>query len=381
MKVIIAEHHSWDTVIRIGNHHYCRAFMKNGWDALWLSHPVSFLHGMKSENKARVNRARSGPHRHPDGPVEIIPNTYLPFYNAPFFSSRWVLENNHRCMNPSIGNLLGKSGFTETDLLWITDTDCHFITDYANAKVTAVRIADDNTQFVGMPKSLHWAEEKLCSIANVVFVTSAPLEDKLKPKYGEKVSLLRNGVDCSHFQGEFERPEEFRDIEGPIAVYVGAIDSWFEPAWIQQLARAREDITVILIGRCETDLSVPAGLSNVRVLGARPYSSIPAYLAHSDCGIIPFKRTPLVESVSPLKLFEFFASGLPVVSTRWQELDRLGSPAVLVDDAEEFVGSVGMVIDQGWKKDRGEEFREYAKGNSWESRFGDAMKVLDELLA
>ncbi|HDS31029.1 MAG TPA: glycosyltransferase [Firmicutes bacterium] len=376
MKVIIAEHHTWDTVIRIGNHHYCREFMKNGWETLWLSHPVSFVHGLKGSNRERVERARSGPYKHENGPVELIPFTYLPFYNAPFFGSLWTLRNNHRFFRPGMKELLSKTGFYKPDLLWITDTDSHFVADYADAKAVAVRIADDNTKFEGMPKSLKWAEEKLCNLADIVFVTSFPLEEKLKAKYPGKVKLLRNGVEYGHFQCEFDYPDEYRKIDGPIAVYVGAIDSWFATEWIESLAIKRSDINVVLIGKATADLSRLKSLPNVHAIGPKPYSTIPAYLTHADCGTIPFKRTPLVESVSPLKLFEFFASGIPVVSTKWAELENLGSPAFLADNADEFAEMVGMAIDGNLKESKFDFYRNYAKENSWESRFSFAMETL-----
>jgi hypothetical protein len=378
MKVIIAEHHTWDTVIRIGNHHYCREFLKRGWDVLWLSHPVSFLHSLKASNRQRVKRAKSGPYRHPNGPTEIIPYTYLPFYNAPFFGSKWVLENCHRFFRPGLNDLLTKSGFLNPDLLWITDTDSHFIADYVKAKAVAVRIADDNTEFTGMPGSLQWAEEKLCTLADVLFVTSFPLEEKLRPKYGDKVKLLRNGVEFNHFRGQFERPADLVGIEGPIAIYVGAIDSWFASDWLESLAGKRPDIHIVLIGRPSIDLSKLQAIPNIHVLGPRPYSGIPAYLAHADCGIIPFRRTPLVESVSPLKLFEFFASGLPVVSTRWNELENLSSPSLLADSADEFANMVNRVVDENWKTTKGDSYRDFARLNSWESRFDLAMNALNQ---
>ena len=79
--------------------------------------------------------------------------------------------------------------------------------------------------------------------------------DKLKPEYPGKVHLLRNGVRFDHFQGEFERPEDISDIDGPIAVYVGAIENWFQPEWILSLAEARKELTIIIIGRAQIDLS------------------------------------------------------------------------------------------------------------------------------
>ncbi len=374
MKVIICEYHPWNAVGRIGNHHYAREFLSSGWDVLWISHPVSFLHGLKAGNEERMRRSRKGPEKHANGPTELVPCTYLPFLNSPGLSSIWVLENSHRFFRPSMRRSLILTGFHKPDLVWITDTVMHPVADIAEAKAVAVRIADDNVAFRNMPSALKRIEDKLAKRADAIFVTSSPLEDRFRRQYAANLTLLRNGVDVAHFQGDFSRPDEYDDIKGPIAVYVGAIEEWFEPSWVQKLARERADITVVLIGQAGIDMGWTSQMGNVRALGPRPYEEIPRYLVHADCGIIPFKRTRLVESVSPLKLFEFFASGLPVVSTRWRELESLDSPALLASSDDEFVSMVSRAIDENWKKERRGQFLEYARRNSWHERFSTAME-------
>jgi hypothetical protein len=81
-----------------------------------------------------------------------------------------------------------------------------------------------------------------------------------------------------------------------------------------------------------------------------------------------------VESVSPLKLFEFMAAGLPVVSTRWRELESLDSPAQLASSADEFVRMVGDAVDRKLKASQGGQYRSFARENSWDARFRAAME-------
>jgi glycosyltransferase involved in cell wall biosynthesis len=380
MKVVICEYHPWKSDFRIGNHHYARMFLDRGWDVLWISHPVSFVHGLKPENRERVELASRGPVRHPGGPTELVPYTRLPFLKAPILSSTWVLENSHRFFSPSLVDSLGRAGFDKPDLLWITDATMHAIADAADAKALAVRIADDNLEFAGTPKSLRAVEKRLIRRADAVFATSLPLQKRFEAMGGARVHLLRNGVDFDHFQGEFEKPREYEEIAGPIAIYMGAMDNWFALEWIESLAARRPDITVVLIGRDGIDLAPLNRFPNVRYLGRKPYEEIPRYLAHASVGIIPFRRTRLVESISPLKLFEFLAAGLPVVSARWSELEFLAGPALLASDGEEFVRLVARVVDEDWKGEQGDYFRRFAKENSWQARFDSAMSVLSEYL-
>jgi glycosyltransferase involved in cell wall biosynthesis len=78
------------------------------------------------------------------------------------------------------------------------------------------------------------------------------------------------------------------------------------------------------------------GLSGITILGAVPHEAMPATLAASDVGVAPFDvaaHAPLALDFywSPLKVFEYMASGLPVVAPR---IPRL---AGLVADGEEGV--------------------------------------------
>lgn len=380
MKLIITVYSPWDTAARIGDHHYTREFLDHGWDVLWISHPVSFAHSFKRSNRIRMERAKQGPFRHPNGPIEFVPYTRLPWLKFPFLSSSWVLNNTLNFCVPPIRESLKKCGFDKPDLVWITNTSQHAITDIVEPKAVVARIADDNVEFQVAPNSIRFAEEKLTARTDALFATSSPLYDRLEPEYGSKLHLLRNGVNFDHFQGAWERPEEFRDIENPIVLYVGAIEEWFNPEWIKLLAEKRPDITVVLIGRVNTDLKGAKNLPNIKLLGSKLYERLPEFLAYTDAGIIPFKRTPLVESVSPLKLFEYMAAGLPVVSTSWTELERLKSPALLAGSADEFAAMVSKVIDEGWKTNKGDEFREYAKSCSWKARFETVMNVIGRLI-
>jgi hypothetical protein len=380
MKLIICVYSPWDTASRIGDHHYTRQFLNHGWEVLWISHPVSFGHKLKAANKTRMERAKNGPLQHINGPLELVPYTRLPWLKFPFLSSLWVLENSLNFCVPTLKESLKKTGFDKPDFVWITNTSQYTITEIAEPKAVVARIADDNSEFKVIPKNLRLAEDKLSARADALFATSSPLYDRLKPKYGDKLHLLRNGVDFNHFQGTFKRPDEFKDIKTPIVLYVGAIEEWFNAEWVKVLAEKRKDLTVAIIGRVNTDMHGIEKLPNVKLLGLIQYERLPEFLAYTDAGIIPFKKTPLVESVSPLKLFEYMAAGLPVVSTSWMELERLQSPALLASSADEFTDMVSKVVDEGWKAKRGDEFKNYSKPHSWSARFDIVMEVIGELI-
>ncbi len=76
----------------------------------------------------------------------------------------------------------------------------------------------------------------------------------------------------------------------------------------------------MLIGDSAVDLSLYRTVPNMHFLGRRPYADLPAYCKGLDVGLIPFKINDLTRAVNPIKLREYLAAGLPVVSTPLPEV-------------------------------------------------------------
>ena len=76
---------------------------------------------------------------------------------------------------------------------------------------------------------------------------------------------------------------------------------------------------------------------------------------------------PFINSVSPIKLFEYMACRLPVVSLKWKSLEEIASPAFLAETEQDFLKK----IDKALKTT--DEFKDacirFAAENSWAKRF------------
>ena len=84
------------------------------------------------------------------------------------------------------------------------------------------------------------------------------------------------------------------------------------------------------------------------MLGAIPWEALPGYLQYAAVGLIPFdirNHRELVRGVNPLKLYEYAAAGLPVVSVAWPELEKLNAPITLAEEQEDFVRAIDLVLE------------------------------------
>ena len=188
--------------------------------------------------------------------------------------------------------------------------------------------------------------------------------------------LFRSGVDLTFIQeSDISLPVEYENIPSPIAVYIGALHEWFDADLVYRSAISLPEYSFVIIGPVERDLSQLEKLDNVFILGKKPYERIAQFLSNADVGIIPFdtvNHIELIESINPLKLYEYFACGLPVVSMNWHQLKELGSPAFLCNTTEEFINAIKKA-----NKDNGQTaIKEFAQSADWVKRLNNVLDIL-----
>lgn len=149
-------------------------------------------------------------------------------------------------------------------------------------------------------------------------IASHPLLVERHHHEAPDILLVENGVEVGRFTTPSERPADFPTGPGPVVGYHGMHSYWFDFDLLADLARLRPSWTFALVGpvdpRAESASEAVADLPNVHLLGERPSDVIASYVQAFDVGIIPWRIDRMVEAVSPLKMYEFFAAGVPVVS-------------------------------------------------------------------
>jgi len=127
--------------------------------------------------------------------------------------------------------------------------------------------------------------------------------------------------------------------------FFGLIREWVDLELLASVARRRPDWHIVLLGDSTIDLSPYQNLPNIHFLGRKRYEELPAYCKQFDVGLIPFKVNELTRAVNPIKLREYLAAGLPVVSTPLPEISLLKKRCVYVaDTADGFIEAVELAL-------------------------------------
>jgi GT2 family glycosyltransferase len=209
-------------------------------------------------------------------------------------------------------------------------------------------------------------EPALVRAADLVLVTARRLVDKFA-RSGVPSLLVRNAADLDGFRATItERPLD--GIPRPVVGFFGAIADWADLDLVEAVAKARPNYSFVFVGQVfGRDTTRLEALPNVHLLGAQPYPRIPAYLGQFDASIIPFVINEVTQATDPVKLYEYFTSGRPVVSTALSELDSCRDLVYIGHNPEDFALQLDRALAEN-DPDLACRRRQFAEANTWTHR-------------
>ena len=132
-------------------------------------------------------------------------------------------------------------------------------------------------------------------------------------RMGAKATVVPNGVNAEVFGevAEGEVPRDFPVGDGQsFWRHVGSLyGGWFDWVALERVAVSFPAARIVVIG--DDKGGHPAMPSNVFFLGLKAQFELPAYVRRFDVGLLPFIVSDMTHAVSPLKVYEYLASGVP----------------------------------------------------------------------
>lgn len=199
--------------------------------------------------------------------------------------------------------------------------------------------------------------------ASLVTVTARLLGEKIKEVAPQREYLyLANAVNSSLFEPlkEYQKPADL--VQGKkTLLYFGSLwGEWFDWEKIIYVAEYCPCEINLIGGYGGVPVDIQKLPKNIHFLGEKKQDTLPAYLAHSDIALLPFKNSEIGKYVSPLKIFEYIAMNKPVLATPLDDI--AGYPNVIVSDEKEAWAKAVMA---DWSVENTEVF---TSKNSWYAR-------------
>jgi len=284
------------------------------------------------------------------GCVEVEPNLFVanPLV-LPFPGVALVDRLNAGILAAWLRRLCRRLGI-DRPILWTFPPHVNRLIGRLGERMVIYHCVDEYSAFAGVARdALITMERDLIRRAHLVLTSSEQLRDERR-RLNPNTHFVPHGVDVAHFARALdpatEVPADLRELPRPVIGFVGALAEWVDLELIRAVAAARPEWSVVLVGKATTDLGPLRGLPNIHILGQRPYATLPGYCRGFDVGIIPFVRDELTVRANPLKLREYLAAGLPVVSTTLPEVARYDGLVRLADGREAFLAGIEAALSE-----------------------------------
>lgn len=271
----------------------------------------------------------------------------------------------HRCAASYAEAIQGLLGSSADRTVWLYTPMALDIASALRPSTLVYDVMDDLASFKGAAAELRLRHRQALRRADVVFTGGRSLHRGVTAHRPYGTHLFPSGVEPEHFAPAAALRPAHRPT--PVAGYVGVIDERVDLDLLADLAGAMPYWELQMVGPVvKID---PEGLPqapNLLYLGPQPYPRLPEVMAGFDVALMPFALNEATRSISPTKTLEYFAAGLPVVSTRVPDVvaDH-GAHVHLADDAPGFAAA----CQQARRRPAGAraEIDAVVRRNTWDS--------------
>ncbi|MGY1699105.1 glycosyltransferase [Geodermatophilus sp. SYSU D00766] len=212
----------------------------------------------------------------------------------------------------------------------------------------------------------------------VLYVSRALMteEDRLT---GDRARFLDHGVDIDHFTPDAgPEPADLAGIPHPRIGFFGGLDDYLvDFDLLERVAVEFPEASLVLVGDANRSTEQLTRHPNVHRLGYRPYEQVPTYGAGFDVALMPWLDNEWIARCNPIKLKEYLALGLAVVSTDFPEVRGYADRIRIAADQDEFISLVRHSLEDGGLGDPVSR-RASVAAASWDARADDLVRLAEQ---
>jgi len=354
----------------------------------WL-HPDRIINYLKHNRKPRVEA---------DGVMFYRPltlGTYGTNFKFPFLA-----KIDRILVKSQINKVIKKLNLTEyIKITYINKVQQYYLMNLLECNCQIYEVTDEYLVQPGESKvdiaksqtrKIKHAEATILSQANIVFASSANLCESRK-LLNNNTYYIPNTADFHHFNKSTYPativPTEVLKIAKPRLGYIGNINELIDIELLDEILNQNNNYSIILIGNINGKKKFKNSLQftkflarpNVHYLGYKDYSKLPDYLKGIDICLLPFKNCEWMQNSFPNKIFQYMASGKPIVSTDFPAIRSAAKFAYIASDKCQFIEYLKEALRE-YDPIKIQNRINYAKANSTEARAKIKFDIISDYL-
>ena len=377
-KNIICFASGWD-YHPTSKHHVMRRLAEHN-NVIWVNwhasrRPSLGLNDLKTI-AGKLRQIRRGPRQAGEQLTVVTPP------QVPLPRSTWARKLNARVVRRAIHRILRQLPDRPAQI-WSFAPDIVDLVGGFNEELVLYYCVDAFGEFPGYDRDLiDHLETALIARSDVVLTTSQPLYETKRALH-PNVHFVQHGVDHRRLSRAVREnlpiPRDLLALPKPVLGFVGVVGEWVDLDLVMGLARQRPEASIVISGPLTTSKPPLAHPPNVHWLGARGHDVLPCYLRGFDVGLIPFCKVPLTHNANPIKLYEYLAAGVPVVSTSLPAVHPIPGSVWLADDAETTARYCDAALANNQPEAR-KHRSELMAAESWEARLDQIDGIVQNTL-
>ncbi len=232
---------------------------------------------------------------------------------------------------------------------------------------------DDNqaiTQNTLLKKLIEKTEAQIIDRADRIFVTAQRFYDDIYPR-NHHTFIINNAVDSALVFSQSPAPATIGNENTQVFGYVGMIDHWFDIDAVKVILDFDDKNVVVLVGPNKIpEYKHP----RLHYVGTVAKEAISSYIDSFDVCLYTFKRTSFLDTIDPVKLYEYLAQNKPVLSANSIEVRRFKGNIYTYDTLDELRQRLKEPFSAPFSSKA--QVDEFISNNNWDKRVSDILNLL-----
>jgi hypothetical protein len=259
------------------------------------------------------------------------------------------------------------------DIIWVGYCGWYDIISKVKDKLIIYDKMDDDVNITLnhlLKKFILRVEPKLINKANVILVTAKKFYQDLS-KIKNNVYYIPNALNKELNIHQYPPNKIIKNEKCKVYGYIGMIAHWFDPIVIESIISANENNIVVLVGPNHIQ---PIVHDRIKYIGTVPKDEIGKYIESFDICLFPFKASDFLDTIDPVKIYEYLAVNKPVIAIDSMETKKFGNLIYRYKNVNELKNLLNDNLVAPFKSR--EEYNEFFIKNTWENRVNTILEIL-----